>query len=227
MEWYSSLVDGVKNRQQVAADETRRAIVDAAARLFAADGYHATSVARIASEAGVAVQTVYNSVGSKIEVLSRVLDHAAAGERAPTPVPVFMLEQAQREPDPRRVIAQLVEFWRGAVPRTAPVFRLIREAAAVDADAAALERARAAQRLGNYGLAGQVLADRGALRAELSVDEAAAVIFSIGHPEVYRALVLEGDWDDERWAAWVQSALEAALLEPVDEARPGIPPRSG
>jgi AcrR family transcriptional regulator len=207
-------VADVKTRQQISADATQLAIVEAAARLFAEQGYHATSVGRIASQAGVAVQTIYNSVGSKADLLSRVLDFAAAGERAPTPVPRFMREQAEREPDPRRILAQLVEFWRGALPRTAPVFRIIREAAAADPRAAELERARSAQRLRNYGQAAQLLADRGALRAELTIEQAAAAIFAIGHPETYRTLVLEGGWDDERWADWARDALQAALLKP-------------
>ncbi len=203
----------VKTRQQIAAEETQRAIIAAAGQLFGEQGYHATSIARIASEAGVAVQTIYNSVGSKREILSRVLDFAAAGERAPLPVPQFMRELTEREPDPRGIVAQIVEFWRGALPRTAPVLRIIREAAAADPDAAALERARAAQRLNNYGEAARLLAKRGALRSGLSIDEAAAAIFAIGHPETYRSLVLEGDWDDELWAAWARSTLESALLE--------------
>ena len=198
----------------MAAEETQRVIVEAAARLFLEHGYHATSIGRIASEAGVAVQTIYNSVGPKRDILSRVLDFAAAGERAPVPVPVFMREEAEREPDPHRIIAGLVEFWRGALPRTAPVFRMIREAAAADPDAAEVERARTAQRLGNYGHAAQLLAERGALRRELTIDQAAATIFAIGHPETYRALVLDGDWDDDRWAAWARDALEAALIKP-------------
>jgi AcrR family transcriptional regulator len=204
----------VKTRRQAAADATQRAIVEVAARLFAERGYHATSVGRIAAEAGVAVQTIYNAIGSKSDVLSRVLDFAAAGERAPTPVPQFMRERAEREPDPRRIIADLVEFWRAALPRVAPVLQIIREAAAADEQAAALERARAAQRLRNYGHAAKVLADRGALRRGLTLDDAAAAIFAIGHPEVYRALVLDGAWDGDRWAAWARAALEAALLAP-------------
>jgi AcrR family transcriptional regulator len=204
----------VRTRQQIAAEETQRAIVEAAAALFAERGYHATSIGAIASQAGVAVQTIYNSIGSKHEILSRVLDFAAAGERAPVPVAQFMRGQAERDPDPRRIVAQLIEFWRGALPRTAPVFRVIREAAAVDPDAAAVERGRAAQRLRNYGQAARLLAEGGALRRGLTVDEAAAAIFAIGHPETYRTLVLDGDWDDERWAAWARAALEAALIEP-------------
>jgi AcrR family transcriptional regulator len=203
-----------KTRRQFAAEETQRTIVEAAARLFADNGYHATTISKIAAEAGVAMQTIYNSIGSKSDVLSRVLDFAVAGERAPMPVAQFMLEQSEQEPDPRQIIAQLVEVWRGALPRSAPVFRMIREAAAVDPDAAALERARVAQRLRNYGRAGRLLQERKALRAGLTLEEAAAAIFAIGHPDTYGALVLDGDWDDDRWAAWAQSALEAALIEP-------------
>jgi AcrR family transcriptional regulator len=131
-------VEPVKTRKQLAAEETQRVIVEAASRLFLDHGYHATSIGRIAAEAGVAVQTIYNAVGSKRDLLSRVLDFAAAGERAPVPVPQFMREQAEREADPRRIVAQLVEFWRSALPRTAPVLRIIREAAAADPEIAIL-----------------------------------------------------------------------------------------
>jgi AcrR family transcriptional regulator len=202
----------VKTRKQLAAEETQRVIVEAASRLFLEHGYHATSISRIAAEAGVAVQTIYNAVGSKRELLSRVLDFAAAGEGAPVPVSQFMRERAESEPDPRRIIAQLVEFWRGALPRTAPVFRIIREAAAADPEIAVLERGRAAQRLDNYRAAAQLLADRKALRPGITIDGAAAAIFAIGHPEIYRGLVLDGDWDDDAWANWLQATLEAALL---------------
>jgi len=202
----------VKTRKQLAAEETQRVIVEAASRLFLEHGYHATSIGRIASEAGVAVQTIYNAVGSKRELLSRVLDFAAAGERAPVRVPQSMREQAESESEPQRMLAQLVEFWRGALPRTAPVFRIIREAAAADSEIAALERRRAAQRLDNYRHAAQLLADRDALRPGMTIDGAAAAIFAIGHPETYRALVLDGGWDEDAWATWLQVTLEAALL---------------
>jgi AcrR family transcriptional regulator len=205
-------VQPVKTRKQLAAEETQRVIIEAASRLFLEHGYNASSIGRIAAEAGVAVQTIYNSVGSKRDLLSRVLDFAAAGERAPAPVPQFMREQAESESDPRRMIAQLVEFWRGALPRTAPVFRIIREAAAADAEIAALERRRSAERLRNYRLAAQLLADRNALRPGMTIDEAAAAIFAIGHPESYRALVLDGSWDNDAWSNWVRATLEAALL---------------
>jgi AcrR family transcriptional regulator len=204
----------VKSRRQVAAEATQQTIVETAARLFVADGYQATSLAGIAAEAGVAVQTIYNAIGSKRDVLSRVLDFAAAGARAPTPVPTFMREQAEREEDPHRILEQLVEFWLGAFERIAPVGVVIRQAAALDPEVAELERSRAAQRLRNYAIAAQLLADRGALRAGLTIEDAAATIFTVGHPDQYRFLVHEQGWEPSRWAAWVRTSLIAALLRP-------------
>ena len=187
-------------------------IVVAAAGLFFADGYYATSLSDIAAAAGVAVQTIYNAIGSKSDLLSRVLDYAAAGERAPAAVPTFMREQAESASDPAQIIDQLVTFWQGALKRTAPVFRVIREAAAVDPDAAALEKARADQRLRNYQTAARLLKDHGGLRDDLTLDQAGAAIFAIGHPETYRTLVLEGSWNERQWANWARTTLKTALL---------------
>jgi AcrR family transcriptional regulator len=208
-------MEGGKTRSEISAQATQQAIVEAAARLFQDRGYQATSMAAIAVEAGVAVQTIYNAIGTKKDVLSRVLDYAAAGEQAPRPVPAFMQERGERAGNAHEFIAQIVEYWRGALVRTAPVFRVIRQGAALDPEVAALDVRRAEQRLRNYGLAAHVLAERGMLRRGLGEDEAAAVIFSIGHPDLYRFLVTDHGWSPEHWAAWVTDALEAALLDPV------------
>src|SRR5680860_1900901 len=70
-------------RRSLQTTATRTAIVVAAHRLMLERGYVATSIGSIADEAGVAVQTIYNSVGNKADVLSAVLDLAAAGADAP------------------------------------------------------------------------------------------------------------------------------------------------
>jgi AcrR family transcriptional regulator len=137
----------------------RAHIVESAARLFVEQGYAPTTVGQIASESGVAVQTIYNAVGSKRDLMIRVLGFAAAGDRAPRTVPSFMQEQAEAEPDPRKVIELLVDFWRGGLQLTAPIFEVIRQAAALDPDIAVLETERGQARLRNYRLAGRLLAE--------------------------------------------------------------------
>jgi hypothetical protein len=126
-----------------------------------------------------------------------------------------MRERAERAQSGRALLELLTDFWQGALPRTAGVFAVIREAAAIDPRMAEFERDRSAQRLRNYAIAGRQLADRGWLREGLTPEDAAATIFAVGHPEVYRALVLEAGWSDERYAAWALARLCDALLAPV------------
>ena len=147
-------------------------------------------------------------------LLSRALDLAAAGERAPVPVPLFMREQAERAPEAETIVQGLVEFWSGALPRTAPVFAVMRQAAALDPDIAALERRRSEGRLRNYAEAAAALRAREALRPGLSDEDAAALIHAIGHPDTYRFLVIDQGWEPSRWADWARHGVVAALLAP-------------
>ena len=59
-------MESLRERKKAA---TRTAIADAAAQLFAAHGYDNVSVERVAREAGVSRQTVFNYFGSKEELL--------------------------------------------------------------------------------------------------------------------------------------------------------------
>jgi AcrR family transcriptional regulator len=60
----------------MAADDKRRMILDAAVRVFAAQGYEATRVGDIAKDAGVAYGLVYHYYGSKDAVLEAVFSEA-------------------------------------------------------------------------------------------------------------------------------------------------------
>src|SRR5512133_86657 len=76
--------DSPRRREQAAA--TRRAILDAAERLFADRGYAATSVPTIAAEAGVAVKTVYVAFATKAGVLHALWDNRLGGDDQPVSV---------------------------------------------------------------------------------------------------------------------------------------------
>ncbi|WP_327122066.1 TetR/AcrR family transcriptional regulator [Streptomyces sp. NBC_01341] len=69
-------------REQGAA-RTRELILREATALFAARGYGRVAVADIAFAAGVAPKTVFASVGSKSDILNRIVDQgvAASGYR--------------------------------------------------------------------------------------------------------------------------------------------------
>jgi AcrR family transcriptional regulator len=188
------------------AAATRAQVVDAAAQLFAEQGYVGTSIGAIATRAGVAVQTIYNAVGNKAAVLSAVLDAAASGPNAPAPVPEFMSERTQQAPDAAAILDLLADWFVEVNARTVPIQWVIRQAAAVDTDAAELERARSRQRLRNYGLAAAALRERGGLGA-MTDEEAAATIFTLGHPTAYRTLVIDEGWTPDAYRTWLRGAL--------------------
>jgi AcrR family transcriptional regulator len=68
-------------RDRHAAD-TRRTIIEAARTLFAERGYAGTSVSAVATTAGVAVNTVYTSVGGKPALMLAMTEDSATDEAA-------------------------------------------------------------------------------------------------------------------------------------------------
>lgn len=197
--------------RQSQAALARTQIATAARDLFLGQGYVTTSMTAIARQAGVAVQTVYNVVGNKVAVLSAVLDLVAAGPYSPTPVPEFMAERAGATRDLDGLIDVLADWFAELHPRVGDLFRLIRQAAAIDPEVAALEHARADQRLRNYARAAAQVRERGGLTNGLTDEEAAATIWSLGHPETYRALVIERGWSPARYRTWLTTSLRGAL----------------
>jgi AcrR family transcriptional regulator len=67
-----------RNKRPQAADEKRAEIVAAARQLFIDAGYNATSMSRLAKEAGVAPNTIYWYFGDKDDVLIAVLNAVMA-----------------------------------------------------------------------------------------------------------------------------------------------------
>ena len=68
------------------------------------------------------------------------------------------------------------------------------------------------QRLQGMRILAQALADRGALREELSTTEAADVLWLFNDPTVYQHLVLERHWTEERYQLWLTDALASLLI---------------
>jgi len=195
------------------ARATRRAIVDAAARLFTQRGYGATTVDAIAAAAGVSRKTVFTSVGGKTEALKLALDWAIAGDDEPVP----MLERPhikamQHEPDARRILASYARHVRQTAARTAPLHQVVQAAAGLDADIRALAEDGRAQRLRGMQAMAQHLADRGALKPGLTPLEAADILWLLNDPSVYHRLVIEQKWDPDRYQDWLADALISLLI---------------
>jgi AcrR family transcriptional regulator len=197
----------------VKARRTRRRIIDAAAELFIAAGYGATTLEQIAERAGVAVQTVYFHFGNKRTVLKEAVDVAAVGDDEPVPLlDRPWLAKLRAEPDARRAIAVWVRNSRDIFARVAPIMQVVRDAAGTDPDMAEQWATNREQRVTAMRVFADIVADRAALKAGLTVATATDVIYTFLSIEVYLLLTADRGWSPARWQRWTTETLAVALL---------------
>lgn len=210
--------DGVKRPySSVLRDEqaqaTRRAVVKAAGRLFAERGYGATTIDAIAEEAGVGRKTVFTSVGGKAQALKLAIDWAIVGDDEP----VALLDRAvvragMADPDPRHILAGFVHSLREIAGRIAPLIAVAEAAAGIDPEINALREESRTQRLTGIRVLAGVLADRSALKPDMTLDEAADVLWILSDPAIYTRLVIERRWEGDRYEDWLVNTLVTLLL---------------
>jgi TetR/AcrR family transcriptional regulator, fatty acid metabolism regulator protein len=93
-----------------AAEEKRRLILDAAVRVFARKGFHASRVGDIAEEAGVAHGLLYHYFDSKDEVLEAIF-HERWGDLVSELAAIEGSDESPRE-QLLHVVARMLEGWQ-------------------------------------------------------------------------------------------------------------------
>jgi AcrR family transcriptional regulator len=195
------------------ARATRRRIVDAARLLFLQNGYAATTLEEIATDAGVAVQTVYFHFGNKRTVLKEVMDVASVGDDEPVPLlQRELFDDIRNESDPYQALSAWVEVSQSIYERVAPLLSVVRDAAGSDVEMAAQWATNRDQRLTAHRHLADLLADKGGLRPDLSVEKAGDIVFTLLSPEVFVLLTNERGWTPDEWRQWVNANLADTLL---------------
>ncbi|MFP5317151.1 MAG: TetR/AcrR family transcriptional regulator [Acidimicrobiia bacterium] len=203
--------DATGRREQ--ARRSRRAVLDAARRLFLERGYAATTVAEVAAEAGVSVETVYKAFGNKPGLVKAVFDVAIAGDDEPVPMEERdMVRRLEAASDPHEKLAVYGAHLAATLPRHVPIQLVVRAAAASDAGAAGVWAQLQAERLRGMGMFAHHLAASGCLRPGVPEEEARDVLWAHTSTELYELLVMSRGWDVERYVRWVVAQLKAALL---------------
>lgn len=194
-------------RMQLTA--TKAAVLAAARDLIVRQGYSATTMEQIATEAGVAVQTVYKHFGSKPAIVADLVEQARKDPR--------LVEQRRRlleERDPReqvKLIAQRARlhletgmhlgWWPLAIPvrhHDPELARGLRHLAA-EVRRSQMEYALSLQR-------------NGGLRAGLSVELAADYIGLLIAPEMLWMMRGDRGWSPERIEQFLVEVLSRLLL---------------
>jgi AcrR family transcriptional regulator len=202
-----------RRRRERAAEErsaTRRRVVEAARTLFLSRGYVATTMADIASEAGVALQSVYTAGQSKADLLHLVTDLAVAGDDQE----VMLVDRPEfaavgEESDPERQVQMLAGLIAATLQRLAPVWIAYREAAAVDPKAAANLVAAHRRRRETFGQMLRLVPEQQLRRP---YEESADTMWSIGSIDVYLLQRTALEWDATQHAQWLSDTLVNQLL---------------
>jgi AcrR family transcriptional regulator len=201
------------SRRQEQARATRQAVLDAARELFVGQGYAATTIAAVAKQAGVSVETVYKAFGNKPSLVKAVFDVTVVGDDEP--VPMLQREFVRRnmaEPDPRVRLLDYGAHIAHTAPRIGPVLLVVREAAATDAAAANVWEELEQERLAGMTAFARSLAEAGQLRDGVSTEEARDVLWVHNSLALWELLVRHRGWSNERFGRWIGQQLIAALL---------------
>jgi AcrR family transcriptional regulator len=188
-------------------------IREAAARLFISQGYGATSMREISEEAQVSERTTCLAYPSKLELLLEVIGFANTGDDDPTPLaerPEF--RGALSEQDGKKALELGVLFASTLLERAGPVVMAAYESIgtyeALRKSALEGERARAL----DLHLIAQALKSHGALRSDLSVDEATDILLVLISPQAHQMLRKDRGRSLARYRQTLLKALEGALL---------------
>lgn len=178
-------------REQAAA-QTRALILRRATELFADRGYGRVTVADIAAAAGVASKTVFASVGSKGDILDRIVEEGVAASRYEQ-----AMEQVMAQRTPEAVIEGLARGTRLGNEGQFTVHEAIRKALPSHEHGEALwERATADYRDALHAAARHL--HTLAPPPRYPVDETADLLWFWFGPNGWRTLVVENGWSWDR-----------------------------
>lgn len=195
--------------------DTRARLLEAASAEFAASGYAATTVARLATAAGVSVQTLYLAWGSKRELLRGYMEQVLAGDAASPE------NTAERFTGlaPRERLLELAVTVAEIAERASTGWKLYRDAAAIDAEISADWNQLQMLRRGLFNRIIGAIPTR-ELRTGLSLQTAVDTAWAIASPETHELLVQRLGYSNEAFRAWVATTLVAAILDTAADQAP-------
>ncbi len=201
--------DSTRRREQ--ANETRLRIIEAAHELFVEKGYGRTTIAEVASGAGVAVETVYATFRNKSTLLHQVWYATFRGDADDT----RLLDR----PEIQAVLAEpdlATRFRAHAVVitpvfrRITPLLRALQGAATSEPDAAGMLAEFDERRLDAIDHYARAAAATG--RLGVTEQECRDLLFATMDGALWHRLVQERGWSDDRFGEWLGGLWVAQLV---------------
>jgi AcrR family transcriptional regulator len=201
-------------RRQAQSTNTRQRILDAARHLILDRGYRATTIGAVAAEAGVSVDTIYALVGRKPVILRELIEQAISGTDHAVEAEEREYVTAMRaEPEPAKKLAIYARAVCTIQTRMAPLFLALRDASSTEVEAERVWKDISERRAANMGKLVRDVADPGGLRAGVSLDDAADVVWAMASSELYVMLTAERGWSPAHYEGWLADTWCRLLLD--------------
>ena len=201
---------GPKRRRNA---DTRRRVEQAAALLFTRDGYTATTMQAIATEAGVHVQTIYLAYGTKPALLAACAVRLVAGDEDPETPPAERrwAREVAAAHDPHAKLVRYVQQIADVSPRITPLIDVLRATAPAEPDVATfLDEMERGRREGALQLLGHGTPP-GTWQEGLTPAHVADITFAIASPDTLRALTDRCGWTLSEAQELIVRAVEREL----------------
>lgn len=199
-------------RREEYAEATRKAIVDAARKLFRTNGFFGTKVEDIATEARVSPATIYAVAGGKQGLLQTLMDIGTSAPNIATPHEAIATTE-----DPIEIINRTSKGVRHVREAFGDIARVIIQTAPHDESAAETYAVAARRYREALSVAAHRLAELGALRDGLSTADATDILWFYFGFTGLDTLVIENGWECDRAEDWVAEQVRFALLRPRKE----------
>jgi hypothetical protein len=174
-------------------------------------------MAQLAGEAGVAVDTVYATIGRKPQLLLAVHDFVlgdGATDESGEPVPALQrryVAEVRAAPTAAEKIARYADALGRLLPSTAPLMDALREAGTTDEDCREAWESVETRRAANMRLFAADLRATGQVRRELPDEDVADLVWSMNSASYFLSLTRRG-WTPERYVTLVRDVWTRTLL---------------
>jgi AcrR family transcriptional regulator len=192
-----------KRRQQ--AEATRTAVLHEAVALFAERGWSGTGMRDVARAAGVSVETLYATFGSKTDILIAAIDVAVVGDAEPVALQERSEFAAMGRGGLRERARAAARLARQVNERTAGVGKALREGAAADDQLARRLAEGERNRRDDVAQAARLVAGRPVTRSESDG------IWAVVSVEVFQLLVERAGWSARRYEQWLAETIARLL----------------
>ena len=193
------------------AAHTRRRMLEAAARVLERQGFAGTRIDDVATEAGVAVPTVYKVFTNKVNLLIGAVNQTMAGDdAAPIDQQAWFTEQLD-EPDPVRQLRLIARNARRMYERAGPLLNVLRAAAPLNAHLGQAWHDIAAQRRDRSRVTAKNLATKAGGRLRLSRDGTALTLLALSEPELFSTYTASNRTANQ-YEGWLADILCRSLL---------------